>query len=457
MNTDCIQFELPLQGRKSRRIEVKNNGSASSSDGGLLLLAELERLRGFLASFAQCFIDHRDPERISHPLTELLTQRVFGLCQGYEDLNDHDEWRKDPLLGAICGHDAGDDPLAGKSTLNRLEMGRGRSTESDRYKRIEWDEGKIRDVFVDAFLRSYDQEPDEIVIDFDATDDPVHGGQEGRFFHGYYDKYCFLPLYAFCGDHILAAMLRPADQDGAAGVVELMAFLHERIRSRWKHTRIIARADSGFCRDALLAFCENHPGVYYIVGLARNARLQRAIGHELHEAAQRFKENGHEARLFRELRYKTRSTWACERRVVAKAEHLAKGSNPRFVVTNLDEISWPARELYEDLYCARGDMENRIKEQQLYLFADRTSCHAFRANQLRLWFSSMAYLFLSELRRIGLRGTDQAHFQCSTIRLKILKVAAGITVSVRRIVVSFPRSFPYWELWRRISVNLSTA
>jgi hypothetical protein len=457
MNTDCIQFELPLQGRKIQRIEVRNNGNASSSDGGLLLLAEVERLRGFLCAFSRCFVDHRDPVRTCHPLSELLTQRIFGLCQGYEDLNDHDEWRKDPLLAVICGHGEGDDPLAGKSTLNRLEMGGGRSTEGDRYKRIEWDEGKIREVFVDAFLGSFDREPKEIVIDLDATDDPVHGEQEGRFFHGFYDEYCFLPLYAFSGDHILAAQLRSADQDASAGATELMSFLHDRIRSRWKHTRIIVRGDSGFCREALMSFCERQPGMYFIVGLARNVRLQRAIGRELHEAALRFDETGHGARVFKELRYRTRSTWSCERRVVAKAEHLAKGPNPRFVVTNLDERSWPARELYEDLYCARGNMENRIKEQQLYLFADRTSCHAFRANQLRLWFSSMAYLFLSELRRIGLRGTEQAHSQCSTIRLRILKVAASVTVSVRRVVVCIPNAYPSWDLWRSISLNLSTA
>jgi hypothetical protein len=449
MTTDCIQFELRIQGGRKRHVEVVPDERESSSDGGLLLLAEIERRRAFIDSFSRCFLDHRRQDLVSHPLRDLLAQRVYGLCQGYEDLNDHDLWRTDPLLGIVCGRDSDDDPLAGKSTLNRLELGRGASSKTDRYKRIEWDEGKIREFFVDAFLDSYVTAPDEIVIDFDATDDPVHGGQEGRFFHGFYDEYCFLPLYAFCGHHLLAAVLRPADQDGAAGVVELLAFLHERIRARWPHTRIILRGDSGFCREPLMAFCESHDGTFYVLGLARNSRLQRAIGKELHDASALHTQTGHASRIFKELRYQTRTTWSRERRVVAKAEHLARGPNPRFVVSNLDPGLWPSRDLYERLYCARGEMENRIKEQQLFLFADRTSSHMFRANQLRLWFSSLAYLFLCELRRVGLIGTDHDKAQCSTIRLHLLKVAASVVVSARRILVRLPRSFPFWELWRR--------
>jgi len=422
----------------------------------LLLLAQIERRRRFVDAFSRCFHDHRRKDLITHPLKDMLTQRIYGLCQGYEDLNDHDIWRSDPLLGIVCGREGDDDPLAGKSTLNRLELGRGRSSETDRYKRIEWDEGKIREFFVDAFLDSYASAPDEIVIDFDATDDPVHGEQEGRFFHGFYDEYCLLPLYAFCGHHLLAAILRPADQDGAAGVVDLMTFLHERIRARWPDTRIIVRGDSGFCRDPLMAFCETHVATFYILGLARNCRLQRAIGKELHDAALLHAQTGHGSRIFKELRYQTRNTWACERRVVAKAEHLAKGPNPRFVVTNLHPEVWPASDLYERLYCARGEMENRIKEQQLFLFADRTSSHRFRANQLRLWFSSLAYLFLCELRRVGLAGTDHDRSQCSTIRLHLLKVAASVVFSTRRILIYLPRSFPFWELWRRTASALST-
>lgn len=457
MTTDCIQLELALQGGRKRRLEVLREERDVSSDGGLLLLSEIERRRGFIDKFARCFTDHRRGAWITHSLRSLLAQRVYGLCQGYEDINDHDQWRNDPLLGIVCGRDDGV-ALAGKSTLNRLELGRGSlACEVDRYKRIEWDEGKLREFFVDAFLDSYEAEPSEIVIDFDATDDPVHGEQEGRFFHGFYDEYCYLPLYAFCGEQLLAAVLRPADQDAAAGVVELMAFLHERIRARWPHTRIIARGDSGFCREALMGFCERHESTFYILGLARNQRLERAIGRELHEMAELSVQTGHSTRTFKELTYRTRQTWSRERRVVAKAEHLTKGSNPRFVVTNLHPDSWPARELYEVLYCARGDMENRIKEQQLYLFADRTSSHRFRANQLRLWLSSLAYLFLCELRRVGLPGTDHDRAQCSTIRLHLLKVAASITVSTRRIVVSLPRAFPFWELWKSVAAALSTA
>ena len=449
MNTDCIQIELGIQGGRRRHVEIVRDEQESSSDGGLLLLADIERRRGFLDSFSRCFLDHRRQDLITHPIKDLLAQRVYGLCQGYEDLNDHDLWRTDPLLGLVCGRDSDADPLAGKSTLNRLELGRGKSSETDRYKRIEWDEGKIREFFVDAFLDSHAAAPDEIVIDFDATDDPLHGDQEGRFIHGFYDEYCFLPLYAFSGHHLLAAILRPADQDGAGGVVELMAFLHERIRSRWPKTRIVVRGDSGFCRDPLMAFCESHDATSYILGLARNSRLQRAIGKELNDAAELHRVTGHASRIFKELRYQTRKTWACERRVVAKAEHLSKGSNPRFVVTNLDTGTWPARELYENLYCARGEMENRIKEQQLFLFADRTSSHMFRANQLRLWFSSIAYVFLCELRRVGLAGTDHARSQSSTIRIHLLKVAASVIVSTRRVLVRLPRSFPFWELWKQ--------
>lgn len=455
METDCIQFELELQGRK-RQVRVVRDERDSSSDGGLLLLAEVERRRGFIDDFSRCFTDHRRADLILHSIRDMLTQRVYGLCQGYEDLNDHDRWRNDPLLGLVCGRDGNRDPLAGKSTLNRLELGGGRSSETDRYKRIEWDEGKIRQFFVDAFLDSYTTPPDEIVIDFDATDDPVHGEQEGRFFHGFYDEYCFLPLYAFAGQHLLAAVLRPADQDGAAGVVELMAFLEGRIRARWPGIRIIVRGDSGFCRDALMRYCEAHSSTYYVLGLARNARLQRAIGRQLHEAECAFESSGRSSRVFTEFRYRTRASWERDRRVVAKAEHLAKGSNPRFVVTNLDPQDWPARELYENLYCARGEMENRIKEQQLFLFADRTSSHMFRANQLRLWLSSLAYLFMLELRRVGLAGTDLDRAQCSTLRLHFLKVAASIVCSTRRILVHLPRSFPFWEEWRRMISALST-
>jgi len=337
MRTDCIQFELNLQYGKRRHVEITRDESKSSSDGGLLLLAEIEAKRGFIDSFTRCFTDHRKQNLVEHTVKSMITQRVFGLCQGYEDINDHDHWRTDPLLNLVCGKGKDDLPLAGKSTLNRLELGRGASSEQDRYKRIEWDEGKIREFFVDAFLDSYETAPREIVIDFDATDDPLHGEQEGRFFHGYYAEYCYLPLYAFCGHHLLAAILRPVDPDGAAGTCELLSFLHTRIRARWPQTRIIVRGDSGFCREPIMSFCEAHEQTFYVLGMARNERLQRIIGKELHEAALRYAQTGSASRVFKDLRYSTKKTWSRVRRVVAKAEHLRKGPNPRFIVSNLDE------------------------------------------------------------------------------------------------------------------------
>jgi hypothetical protein len=456
MKTECMQFELNLQGPRGRKIVVRNDGEIASSDGGLVLLQQIERRRGFITGLAACCQDNRQRGKTSFSVNELLAQRIFGICLGYEDLNDHEQWRNDPLLGLACGRDRESGALAGKSTLNRLELSARENAEGDRYHRLDWDQTAIRQFFVDAFLASYERPPAEIVLDFDATDDPVHGEQEGRFFHGYYDEYCFLPLYVFCGEHLLAADLRTADQDAAAGSTPTLAFLAGRIRETWPDTKIIVRADSGFCREDFMTWCEDHD-IGYILGLARNARLVRMLGSALREAREGYARTGHGYRVFRELVYRTRSSWSSARRVVGKAEHLTKGTNPRFVVTNLSVPSWPAKELYEKLYCARGDMENRIKEQQLYLFADRTSCHAFKANQLRLWLSSVAYLFFVDLRRTALVGTDLATAQASTIRLKLLKVAVTVTVSVRRVVLRITRAYPYWDLWSSCVVAFSSA
>jgi hypothetical protein len=456
MKTECTQIELNLQGLHKRRIIVRHDGEIASSDGGLILLQQIERRRAFIAGVAACCQDRRQRGKTSFSVAELLMQRVFGICLGYEDLNDHDEWRHDPLLNLVCGREQESGALAGKSTLNRLELSAREKAESDRYHRLDWDGTAIRQFFVDAFLGSYEQPPTEIVLDFDATDDPVHGEQEGRFFHGYYDEYCFLPLYVFCGEHLLAADLRTADQDAAAGSTPTLAFLVNRIREAWPDTKIIARADSGFCRDDFMTWCEEHE-VEYVLGVARNSRLVRKLGPALREAREGFVHTGHGYRVFRELTYRTRSSWSRSRRVVGKAEHLEKGPNPRFVVTNLDTESWPAKELYEDLYCARGTMENRIKEQQLFLFADRTSCHAFKANQLRLWLSSVAYLFFVELRRTALTGTALATAQVSTIRLKLLKVAVTVSISIRRVVLRLTRAYPYWDLWRSCAFAFSSA
>ena len=456
MKTECNQFELRLQGPKRRKIIVRNDGEATSSDGGLLLLGEIENQRHFIRALVDCCIDHRNPELVTFKLEELLKQRIFGICQGYEDLNDHEDWRHDPLLGIVCYRTGDDGAMAGKSTLNRVELGVQGEAGDDRYHRIEWDEDAIRGMIVDAFISSFEEAPAEIILDFDATDDPVHGGQEGRFFNAFYDEYCFLPLYVFSGEHLLAATLRKADIDAASGSTPTLAFLVNRIRESWPGTRIIVRADSGFCRDDFLSWCEAHD-VSYIIGLARNNRLVRRLSAAMGEAHREFVRTSHGSRVFKELRYRTRNSWSRTRRVVGKAEYLAKGPNPRFVVTNLDSALWPARELYEDLYCARGDMENRIKEQQLYLFADRTSCHPFRANQFRLWLSSIAYLFIVELRRVALKDTEFNHAQASTIRLKLFKVAVTVSISVRRVLLRVPRAFPYWSVWQRCSLAFSSA
>lgn len=456
MKTECNQFELALQGPKRRSVVIKNDGEATSSDGGLLLLGQIERHRHFIKSFAACCVDYRDQERITFTLEELIAQRVFGICQGYEDLNDHEDWRYDPLLALVCSRKNDDEPMAGKSTLNRLELGIFGEAQDDRYHRIEWDADALRGMFVDAFVASFLRPPEQIILDFDATDGPVHGEQEGRFFNAFYDGYCFLPLYVFAGEHLLAANLRSADIDAASGSTPTLAFLVNKIRESWPDTRIIVRADSGFCREDLMAWCETHD-VFFILGLARNERLVRKLSAAMREAQCEFICTTHGSRVFKELRYRTRKSWSRTRRVVDKAEYLAKGPNPRFVVTNLDIEAWGTRELYEDLYCARGEMENRIKEQQLYLFADRTSCHAFRANQFRLWLSSVAYLFIVALRRIALKDTEFEHAQAFTIRLKLFKVAVTVAVSVRRVLLRVPRAFPYWDIWRRCASMFSTA
>jgi hypothetical protein len=391
----------------------------------------------------------------------LVRQRVLGLALAYEDLNDHEELRADPLLATVVGKadPTGNDrrqeqdrgkPLAGKSTLNRLEWG---AVKQDRYRKISVDSKAVDRFLVETFLSAHESVPAQIILDLDATDDPLHGEQEGRFFHGYYGGYCYLPLYIFCGAHLLCALLRSSDRDASAGAVTEVERIVGQIRSRWPEVQIILRADSGFAREELMAWCEQHE-VDYVFGLARNARLQRALGGEMTQAREQFEQSGEATRIFRDFTYQTRKSWSCQRRVVGKAEHLAKGSNPRFIVTSLSAESWPAAALYEQLYCARGEMENRIKEQQMCLFADRTSSHNLASNQLRLWFSSVAYILLNELRRLGLPGTELAHARCDTIRTKLLKIGAQIRVTVRRVWVHLASSYPYATLWTQIVGNL---
>jgi hypothetical protein len=464
MKTECTAQQLEFHGLGRRAVVGQFDGGKISSDSGGLLLREVEQRTHIVKRLAACFVDHRNPELIEHSLETLIKQRVMGLALGYEDLNDHDALRHDPLLALLSDTpDVSGDTrkrardkgcaLAGKSTLNRLELTPFDADEASRYKKIVARPEAMDDLLVDLFLEAYDSAPEEIIVDVDATDDPLHGHQEGRFFHGYYRSYCYLPLYIFCGEHLLCARLRTADQDGAAGTVEELARIIERLRRRWPETRIIVRGDSGFCREDLMSWCEAQ-GVDYVLGLAKNSRLKAAIATEMVEAKGHYEATGQAARVFKDFRYQTRKSWSCERRVIGKAEYMAKGENPRFVVTSLSAEALDARALYEDLYCGRGDMENRIKEQQLALFADRTSTHEMRSNQLRLYFSSFAYVLMQTLRRLGLKDTSMAKAQCDTIRLKLFKIGAQIRISVRRVWIAFSESYPYAELFRQVMQRL---
>ena len=372
---------------------------------------------------------------------------------GYEDLNDHEELRKDPLLAVLVEKsDPGEEALAGKSTLNRLELTKEMASAKERYKKIALNHGAVDHLLVELFLQAHREAPKEIILDLDATDDPLHGNQEGRFFHGYYGHYCYLPLYIFCGEFLLGARLRPSNIDASAGSVEELKRIVPQIRSAWPEVRILVRGDSGFCREELMSWCEAE-SVEYLLGLAKNERLKAEIQKEMEEAETQYQQTGCAARFFKEFCYQTRKSWSRARRVVAKAEHLEKGENPRFVVTSLSQEGWAAQALYEQLYCARGDMENRIKEQ-LMLFSDRTSTAYLRSNQLRLYFSSVAYVLLQMLRRLGLEGTELAKAQCATIRLKLLKIGALIRISVRKVGVSLAGGYPYVALFRQVHAKL---
>jgi hypothetical protein len=441
---------------------AKFDGGNITSDAGVLLLREVEKRTGLIAGLAQCFSDYRDTRWVEHTVEELLGQRLFGMCLGYEDLNDHDQLRADPLL-AVAVNKA--DPLgmnrlreedrgkalAGKSTLNRLEL--GKAGEIDKYKKILMHEPQIDAWMIRAFIDVHDEAPAEIVLDLDATDDLIHGNQEGRFFHGYYGNYCYLPLYIFSGEHLLCARLRRSNIDGADGAVEELTRIVGQIRQAWPVVKIIIRADSGFCRDDLMVWCENN-GVDYVLGLAKNERLKKAIADEIKQAETRFAQTQQPTRVFKDFRYQTLNSWSRERRVIGKAEWMDKGANPRFVVTSLPAERMDARAIYEDFYCARGDMENRIKEQQLDMFADRTSAATMRANQLRLYLSSAAYILMHALRRLGLKDTDLAHAQCQTIRLKLLKIGAQVRVTVRNIWISLAGGYPYADTFAIIVRNL---
>jgi hypothetical protein len=467
MQTDCSPGQLEFQAFGTRQVVAAFNGGRQTSDAGVLLLREVAARTGLIRRFAACFSDHRRPEFIEHTVEELLGQRVLAQAQGYEDLNDHDTLRDDALLALAAGkrdltgahrrreRDRGH-ALAGRSTLNRLERTPAEATAASRYHKIVYDGEAIEGLFVDHFLDAHARPPSRIVLDLDATDDPLHGQQEGRFFHGYYRHYCYLPLYIFCGSFLLCAQLRPSDIDASAGAVEELKRIVGQIRARWPGVAIWIRADSGFAREAIMAWCEAN-GVEYVLGLARNARLGRALGVELEQARQERERTGRSARRFKDFRYRTRKSWSRERRVVGKAEQLRGKANPRFVVTSLPQDRLSASTLYKKVYCARGDMENRIKEQQLGMFADRTSTATMRANQLRLWIASLAYALMHELRRVGLAGTALAQAQVGTLRTRLLKLSGVVTLSVRRVRIALSSVFPLQRVFERALLNVQRA
>jgi hypothetical protein len=440
--TECNRQPLRFASLGSRRVEADFNAGALTTDAGALLLREADRRLGLLDALDRALPDPRNPDLITHPQRALLAQRVFGIACGYEDLNDHQHLRDDPLWQALaeCSPDP-QQPLASPPTLCRLE--------NRAHRRALFEMSRV---LVEQFVASFAEPPECLVLDFDATDDPVHGHQEGRFFHGYYDQYCFLPLYVFCGDQLLVAYLRTADGDAARHAGAILKLLVQRLRQAWPGVRIIARGDSGFCRWQLMRWCDSN-GVGYIFGLAKNSRLLEMASVWLHQAQTCWGLTGQPQRLFGEFAYAAYS-WDRQRRVIVKAEHGPQGDNPRFVVSNLPGN---ARGLYEVLYCSRGEMENRIKEQQLWLFAGRTSCQKFLANQFRLLLSAAAYVLVEAVRRLGLGGTQLERAQVSTIRLRLFKVAALVKVSVRRVYLRLSSGFPLQTLFGQVLQRLREA
>lgn len=451
--TECIQSGFGFAACGKREVVAGFDGGTISSDGGSLVLRQTDQKLNLLKRFAECFLDGRQQNKVDHSVSEMISQRVYGLTLGYEDLNDHDQLRKDPLFGVLAGRENLERPLAGKSTLNRLELS---TEEPNRYKKIILRTEAADRLLGRVFLESYAKAPEQIVLDVDATDLPLHGQQEKRFFHGYYGGYCYLPLYIFCGEQLLCARLRQSSSEAAAGTLEEIKPIVAQIRTAWPEVKILIRGDSGFCRNELMNWCESN-GVKYVFGLARNQRLRKIIGAQMHQALLLWQETETPARVFTEFQYQTRKRknggWDRERRVIAKAEHIHGKENPRFVVTSLTAEEWTAQALYEDLYCARGEMENRIKEQ-FSLFADWVSAETMRANQLRLYMSAMAYVLMCGLRRLGLSTTELAKAQVSTIRTKLLKIGAQVRVTVRKVWIAMASSYPWQKLFQQVCLNL---
>ena len=462
MATECRQDSLDFGTVAGRAVVGAFDGGVISSDAGALLLGATDKAIGLVRRFAACFRDGRKPELVEHTIGTLVGQRVVGIALGYEDLNDHDALRHDPIMAVLAGkleaRRKACAPVAGKSTLSRLEHApaEGDAFAPPRYHKIGHDKDAIEALFVTLFLEAYDRPPPRIVIDLDATDDPLHGHQEGAFFHGYYDCYCYLPLYVFCGRHLLAAKLRRSNIDASAGAREEIARIVAQLRARWPKTEICLRADSGFAREELMAWCEAN-GIDYVFGLARNNRLVAKIARELKSAQREAGKTGRAARRFKDFEWTTLDSWSRKRRVIAKAEWTRGQPNPRFIVTSLDRDEAAGQALYEDIYCARGDMENRIKECQTDLFADRTPAATMRANQLRLWFASFAYVLVCALRRLALAGTELAQATCGNIRLKLLKIGAQVTVSVRRVKIALASSYPLQALFAIAHARLRRA
>jgi Transposase DDE domain group 1 len=462
MATECRQDSFDFGTVERRAVVGAFDGGVISSDAGALLLGATDRAVRLVDRFAACFSDRRDAELIEHTVATLTGQRLFGIALGYEDLNDHDKLRHDPVMAVLAGklktrrRDCA--PVAGKSTLSRLEHApeEGMVFAPPRYHKISHNAAAIEALFVTLFLEAHAKAPKRIILDLDATDDPLHGHQEGRFFHGYYDCYCYLPLYIFCGRHLLAAKLRRSNIDASAGAREEVARIVAQIRSRWPRVEIWLRADSGFAREELMSWCEQND-VHYVFGLARNDRLVAKIAGKLKAAEKEYVKTRAPARRFKDFTWTTLKSWSRKRRVIGKAEWTKGEANPRFIVTSLHKEEVAAQSLYEDVYCARGDMENRIKECQSDLFADRTPAATIRANQLRLWFASFAYVLVCALRRIALAGTELARATCGSIRLKLLKIGAQITISVRRVKVALASSYPGQQLFALAHERLKRA